>query len=290
MKVIFENNTILTIIVLIFVCFCGCNSYQKVHSEDAFPSRIIALTPSLTETVYALGEGERLVATSVFTSYPEAAAALPRLGGSLSVNAEQILNYKPDLVLMHGSDLKLSDDIRKFGIDTALYSMDTLEGIREGMVGIASELGVRGKGEALWKQTTERMKQVESHYRSEGHHPKVLLVVEGFSSAQSPFYIAEGEAYLSALARLCGAEVAGTGSGNWSAISSEQVVLLNPDVILHFVEAEGCVEPLREAWKSHFSVLRAVADGKVYFMSDSMFTVPGPRVVETLESICRVLQ
>src|SRR5262245_43386268 len=86
-------------VALIVIAACGCAS-APTTAREGIPNRVVALAPSVTEIVYGLGEGDRLVGACAQCDYPEAAARLPRVGGYLSPSLEAVLGVRPDLVLV----------------------------------------------------------------------------------------------------------------------------------------------------------------------------------------------
>jgi len=79
----------------------GCGKPAQPIALDHPPERIVSLAPNITETLYALGLGEKLVGSTTHCTYPEAARAVPRIGGFGQFNYEAIVTARPDLVILH---------------------------------------------------------------------------------------------------------------------------------------------------------------------------------------------
>ena len=112
---------------------------QISKSPDSQIQRIISLVPAVTEMLYAIGAGPRLVAVSSYDRYPPEVTKLPNVGALLDPNVERILSLKPDLVVVYGSQADLKQQLARAGIGVFDYRHAGLADVTTTI----RELGVR---------------------------------------------------------------------------------------------------------------------------------------------------
>lgn len=127
------------------VTACGGPAAPEPEPRDA-PGRIVALAPNLTEIVFALGLGERVVGVSDFATWPPEVRGKPRLGGLLDPNLEGILEIRPDLVLLLPSQEEVAGRLSRLGIVTLVVRIETLEDLEKAILTIAAKCGVADAG------------------------------------------------------------------------------------------------------------------------------------------------
>lgn len=120
-------------------------------TEAELPARVVSLAPSVTETVFALGAGDRLVGVTRFCDYPLAATTLPQVGGLTDVDVEMVLSLRPDLVIGVQSKTGggLERTLSKAGIPALFVPVETFEDIQSSMREIGRQLGAASRAEAL---------------------------------------------------------------------------------------------------------------------------------------------
>lgn len=249
------------------------------------PQRIISLSPSITETIYALGLEDRLVGDTDYCDYPPAARQKPHVGSLLNPSLERIVALKPDLVLgdAQGNRRETADQLEHLGIP--LYGLgahsldDTLRSIED----VGRVLGQEEKAQALVASLRQRIQAVEQRVAG-GARPKVLFVVwyQPLITAGPGTFIAD------VIRRAGGISIADGLKGEWPRLSLESALERDPDVIL-FPRTAAFSPDLEQfhhlaGWKD----FRAVRDNRMYFISD-VINRPGPRLVDALEEVARIL-
>ncbi|MEA2068487.1 MAG: helical backbone metal receptor, partial [Verrucomicrobiota bacterium] len=125
-----NRATILSAVLLL----CGCGQPARPGAPGNPPERIVSLAPNITETLYALGLGNKLVGATTFCTYPEAAANVPRVGGFGQFNFEAIVSAQPGLVILHKEYDAEKARLASLGIPTletgTYFIADILETIR----------------------------------------------------------------------------------------------------------------------------------------------------------------
>ena len=263
---------------------------------DAQPRRIVSTAPSFTETVYAIGAGDRVVGVSVHCHFPKEVETVAKVGTYIRPNVEAIVRLKPDLVLVHKEQPDAAAQLKRLGITTLALTNtsldDTFSAIREvgaalGMTPQAAKLeqAIRGRFDALRKTTS-------------GQSRKSLLFIVGRTPGRLEGLVAVGKgSFLNELIAIAGGRNALAGSlVTYPRISVEAVLRIDPDVIVDMgdmADTVGVTETHKQdvvkLWQKQAD-LKAARSGRVYAVAADIFVVPGPRIVEAAEAFARMLR
>jgi len=255
------------------------------------PSRIVSTFPSVTEALFALGAGDRVVGVSDYCRYPPAALSLPKVGGYAKPDPEKIALLRPDLVIIEKSATALSDRLSALGIPHTGVAVGSLNDIYLMIHDIGSATGLADKAAKLDESIRGRLEAL----RTEGgasRQPTVLIIV-GRTPGLLTNLIAVGDSpYLGELLRIAGGNNAVSGTSiPYPHISLETVVRSNPDVILDASmmgtsesAINGLESRLRQPWVAHHE-LKAVQNGMIFGLTSEVLVTPGPRVADAVELI-----
>lgn len=213
-------------ILILICCFCSCYA--------ATPKRIITLGAALTETVDALGLGERIVAVDVTSIYPAYAAKLPRVSQNRVLSAEGILSFSPDLVLAPEGDISraIEFQLKSAGIKIITIKQEySAKGAYLFIRTVAAALDVKPKGEALVKKLEAELVQAFATVKKNPKHPKVLFV---YARGTGTMMVAGKDTNMDAIITLAGGKNAAQGFKQYKPYTTEAMVNSNPDVILMF--------------------------------------------------------
>ena len=259
------------------------------------PERIVSLAPSLTEIVFLLGMQGRLAGVTRFCDHPPEASALPRVGGIVDPDLERIVASRPDLVLCttDGNPKEKVNVLEEMGIPCFAVGPQDLRAVLDAIERIGTLLGVPEKARRETGSLRTRMARV-SRPEACGPNgtgppeesgriaPRVLFAV-----STSPVIVAGKGTFLDEMIRISGGNnAAGSFSGRYPRLSAEDLVAASPDIIL--VAAMAGVERFPEAltrWKE----IPAFRDGEVRSLDGDLVTRPGPRMVDALEEVSRIL-
>ncbi len=236
--------------------------------------RIVSLLPSLTEDLFAIGAGPQVVGVSMFTDFPRAAARLPIVGSSSSLDAERIVRLHPDLVVGIPAQAALVADLRRSGLRVELLRDDSFADLFATLRRLGALAGHPGEATALERalhaRTTELVKRIPA-----GPSPKVFVVLD-----TAPIFTIGDGSYIAQLLQLAGARNASGVRAPYARYSAEALVAKQPDALVAD-RASGLATALeREPW----SALRAVRAGRVYVLADAdILERPGPRYNAGLE-------
>jgi iron complex transport system substrate-binding protein len=247
------------------------------------PSRIISLAPNITETIYLLGAQDRLIGNTTHCTWPEEAKHKPKIGDLINPNYEVILAAKPDLIIAStaGNDRSAVMKLAGLGLPVYVVAPRSVAEIFQSVEEIGLITDCAAKGRQLVAQMEERLERIR--LRIEGLPPIHALFITWFDPLLTP-----GKAtFENDVLRLAGvASITAEVPQYYPRYSLEQVLMKDPDVILT-IEHQG--DPLPDfkttpGWKD----LRAVKEGKVYFLSEFL-QHPSPLFVDGVEDLARKL-
>lgn len=257
-------------------------------------SRVVSLAPSVTETLFALGLGERVVGVSKYSEYPPEAKRKPRVGGLLDPNLEAIVALKPTLVVLLSEFREKISFIEALGLKTLTLEHRTTRGILESISTIGDACDVTERAQSLRTELAQRMDAVKSRVAAKPAVRTMVVIGEsGGDGSLKSFFLSGKDGFYDEILRLAGGTnvVEGMTLGI-SSIAAEGVITLNPDVIIEIVLANGGPaldhEVVRQAWQQVPSV-SAVKSGRIHIIDADYVSVPGPRFVRVLEDFARFL-
>ena len=211
--------------------------------------RIISLSPSITEIIYALDKGDSIVATSSYSLYPKEAQALPIIGGYENPHIEKILMHKPSLVVGQSFNASTLQKLEHFGIKTLMLNLKSINSIQNSISTLAKKIG-SSKDKKLIKNIDDALRNAP-----EAKSEKSVMIVYGLrSDLRSGIYIAGKSIFFNEIINECGAHNAYTSNvASQPVLGYENVIALNPDVIIilhsHATESSVNVEEALESWK-----------------------------------------
>jgi len=263
----------------------------------AGPARIVSTSPSITETLFALGLGVRVVGVSTYCRFPPEVEKLPKVGSFLKPDPELIAGLRPDLVVVHEVGNGLDRRLGALRIPFIIVERGSLASAFSSMRRIAAAAGVPERADTLIGDVQRRLDAIR---RPAATAPKrrVLFII-GRRPGQLTDLIAIGPgSYINELIDIAGGTnvMAIAGQPEYPRISMETVLRLNPDVIVDTVDMgdtdaeRRARQPVNERLWSGYGMLRAVRTRQVHAATTDALVVPGPRVVEAAEWVAALLR
>jgi len=264
---------------------------SRTITLEGIPQRIVSLAPSNTEILYAIGAGSLLVGRDEFSNYPEEALSLPSVGGSWGeYDSEAIVALSPDLVLAAEiNPPELVQSLEDLGLTVFLLPNPTdIDGIYQILETAAQLTGRQPETAVLIGSLKERVEAVTSMTASISERPTVFYELD--STEPNAPYTAGAGTFVDLLIELAGGtNVANVLDSPWAQISLEQLVVMDPDIILLGDSAYG-VTPKAVAARPGWEAIAAVKNGLVFPFNDDLVSRPGPRMVDGLEAMARLIQ
>ncbi len=264
--------------------------------------RIIALAPSISEIVFALGRGDELVGVSEYASYPEAVKKITKVGGYTNPSLEKIFSLDPTLVIGQTHYDKTLKQLNQLGIKTLMLEMTTLQNIQESITKIAQAL--EEDPAPLIRPIQKAMKEARQIKTSHGGHevmfqakPKKkkqkVLIIYGLSmDINRGLYIAGHDIFYEDIIHLCGAQNAyDKEKSSQPVLHYEGLIETNPDkvILLHHTATDGEVDyaKARELWYN--IPINAAKNKEIYIMNAHHLSIPSHRVAQSITDICGVI-
>ncbi|MGI8670435.1 MAG: ABC transporter substrate-binding protein [Aridibacter sp.] len=280
----------------IFAVNCRTNNYQ--NTEIAPPTnreitddlgkkidlpneitRAVSLAPNLTEIIFAVGAGDKLVGVTSFCNYPQEATKIQKVGDTLKPNIENIIALKPDIVFVStASQLEsFTDTLEKQGIDVFITNPNSLEDIYKSIEKIGEVFGNTERAIKLVGDLKTRVAEVESKTEN-------AEKIKTFVQIDKSLYTIGKESFLTDLIEKAGGvSVTKDVETSYPKISKEKAFALNPDAII-LSDSPDNNEP-----NEVFANSNAVKNDKVFKINADILSRPSPRIVDALEQIAKSL-
>jgi iron complex transport system substrate-binding protein len=257
---------------------------------DAPAQRIVSMAPSNTEILFAIGAGDKVIGRDSFSDYPEEAKAVEEIGGLTgSYNLEKITSLQPDLVLLAEiNSVELVDSLEKLNLKVFyLSNPDDYDGLFTNIETVGRLTGMEKNASALVKEKRAKVNAVRQKMEAVETTLKVYYELDGTDPTR-PWTTGPGT-YMDLMIHIVGGENIGKNlSSDWAQISQEEILIQNPDVILLGDGVYG-VTPEMVANRPGWSAITAVKNGRVEVFDDNLVSRPGPRMVDGLEMLARIL-
>lgn len=316
---------VLFFLFLPFFCLTGCHNtipdetktsasdtaasgtaVHEVSVSASSPRRIISTVPSITETLFALGLGDRVVAVSRFCTHPPEVRELPKVGGLFDPDWETMARLRADVAVTLDGNESYIDKLQRLGIEVLAVDHKGFEGVLDSFARIGRRFGpeYEARGEELRREIDARLERVRRR-TAPLPKPRVLICIDrtrGVGKIQNLF-IAGNNPFFDRVLEIAGGINVGRNPENIAVptLSTESVLRLNPEVIFDLLtgvgevasaEPEGRTRLLRttvEDWNSVGEHVDAVRNGRVYLITEDYATVPGPRIADFVEHLARLL-
>jgi iron complex transport system substrate-binding protein len=296
----FRKSLIITLLIALFLTACGTTSpasgdltftdgLGREIKLDGPAQRVVSLAPSNTEILFAIGAGAQVVGRDEFSDYPSEAASMESVGGSMGqYSAEAIVALKPDLVLAAEiNSPELVKQLEDLGL-TVYYLKNpvTLEGMYDNL-GIVGQLTGHDVTE-LVDSLKARVAAVDEKIMTPSSVISVFYEIDA-SDASKPFTYGAGTFGDLLIARAGGSNIAGSLTDAYPQMSLEQLIVANPTVIILGDSMWGVtIESVKQ--RAGWDYLGAVQNGLVFPFDDNLISRPGPRLVDGLEQLAKLLR
>jgi iron complex transport system substrate-binding protein len=261
---------------------------EIVLAEPA--QKIISISPSLTEILFSVGAGDRLIGRDSNSMYPEEAAAAVDLGGMWEgIPVEDILAMEPDLIL--AGEIFAEDaiqELRDLGLNIYWQKNPAdFEGLYKNISDIAVLTGTEDIADELIISMTDRVSELDDKLSSVEYIPLVFYELDA-SDPANPYTPGAGTFISFIISRAKGLNLGDSLEGSWVQVSSEELLAQNPDIIL-LADALYGITPEMVAERAGWSEIKAVADGEIYPFDPFILSVPGPRLVDGFLQVAEIL-
>ncbi len=246
--------------------------------------RVVALTASDVEILYALGAGDTLVGRGEYCDYPAEVFDLPVVASGAETSVEQILSLAPDVVIMAkmAQTVEQVNALENAGVRVIVSDAQDIAGVYQAIEMIGAIVGRNDEAAALVSGMQTAFADIAANTGDTGK-----TVYFEVSPLEWGLWTAGADTFMDELAQMCGLTNAFADVSGWVGISEEQVLARDPDYIvtitMYYGEGPTPVEEImgRPAWQS----LKAVQNGNVYNADSNEISRPGPRLTDAAEKL-----
>ncbi len=248
----------------------------------SFPMRVVSTAPGITETLFALGATNDVIAVSRYCNYPPQVKNLPKVGGYYDINHEMLLRLHPDIVFLMDGNWELERFLKKHRINYAVYKSRSLKDVFNMIRGIGKQINKVNEANQIINNIKDKMEKTKKRYANKNEQ-SVLLVVEQevHNGSVEAVYVVGQDKYYVPILKLYRYKNVINSKIPYPRITKEILYGLKPDKII--VMGDGKAE--------HYSWLeRKDYEPQVIFINDDVAKHPGPRIIEMLDLLKNTLQ
>lgn len=251
--------------------------------------RIVALSPSVNEIVFALGYGDKIVGNTSYCRYPKESLNITKVGGYFNPSLEKILALNPSLVVMQQNNYKLSKKLKQLGIKTKIVKIDSLENIKKSILEIGETLARNQEEKKIISSIDQELENLKNITKN-----KRILVVMGHNiSLASRIFVAGQNLYFDDIINA---------SGNTNALQSkrkgqpilnmENIIACNPGIVIllaHSMHEKGLSrDDLIKPWRE--LPIEAGKTDSIYIIDKLYAGIPSDRLVLFLQDFAEILR
>lgn len=282
------KKTIRIIVIFIFAVLLVTSCTKRTTGTDLkSPKSIVSLSPAATEILFAIGAGSQVTAVSDYTDFPEAAVDLPKVGGfdGKTISMEKILSFKPELVyLTDGMHNFLIDQLNTYEIPYYLSTSESIDDVKKEILAVGELTGHTSQAQTVVNDMNKKLGKYENLKFNKAKKAEIYYEIWN-----SPYISAGNKSFINDVIVNAGGEnLFGDLSESYPIVSEESIIARNPKVILLPASSGLSVESVanRSGWKE----ISAVKNGKIYIIDDNLFTRPGPRIADCVETLYHLLE
>ncbi len=251
--------------------------------------RIVSLSPSLTEILFALDLGDEVVGVSSYSLYPKAAKKLPIVGSYTNPTLEKVIALSPTIVIGQKFNAKSLREIERFGIKTLKVSLQSISDIKNSISILANKFYKQKEGDKLIKNIDNAIKNAKK-----SKTPHSVLIVYGLKNdLRSGIYIAGDNIFFNEIIKLSGNTNAYTqNTTSQPVLNYENIIALNPDqiIILHSLKSNPNID-VKKALKNWYKIpTNASKNGKISIVDEDYIHIPSHRIALSIKRLTKEMK
>jgi iron complex transport system substrate-binding protein len=250
------------------------------------PKRIISLAPNITEILFAMGLGDRIIGVTNFCDYPEQAGKKPKVGGMSNPSLETVVSLKPDIVVVttDGNPKEFEERLRSLNIRTYVFKARKLGELPQGIRDMGSALGTRERADTLAREIESAIRKSSRFTLNTSQKEKVLFIIW-----PEPLIVAGPGTAIDDTIKLLGRKnIASEAQVPYPKYSIEEIIRQAPDIIF-IGKGHNNIKEMSQGLLKKIASVPAVKNGNVFYLSDSLYRL-GPRVTKGIEEMAACLK
>ena len=269
-------------------------SEDALSGDETFYQRIISLAPSITEVLFTLGAGDRVVGVTKFCDYPSEAKSREKVGGYYDTAYESILMLEPDLIIMLPEHETQKRYLQDRGYPIVVVDQRDAQGILSSILSIGRVCGLEKRAREMAADISERMIRIRE--KTQGLPcPRVLICIGriiGSGSLEDLFICGKMGFYNEMLMLAGGTNVYEAQGIQYPTVSGEGITRLDPEIIIDIIpdlHSLGLDESEAARDWHILTGVSAVRNRRIHVLGQDYVATPGPRFIMTLEQMARVI-
>jgi iron complex transport system substrate-binding protein len=262
-------------------------------AEEDPCARIISLSPSITEVIFELGLGPKLVGVTRYCRYPAEAQSVTKVGGFYDMSLENILSLKPTHVFGLRENAEIRQSLRKFGVPTEEIDHTTVEGIKRSIVTVGEVCGVQALAIKKLAELEGRERALRAR-RTGSPSYRTLIIVGRMHEGDSlsGIYVSGKDGFYTGVIELLGMKnVNADPTVAVPMLSAEGFMALAPEAIVEVVNVDDpALRGAPSAAWNRFPQVPAVKNSRIFTLSDDFASIPGPRYIALAEKLADLLE
>lgn len=248
-------------------------------------SRVVSTAPSNTEILFAVGAGGLVVGVDNYSDYPEEAKNITKVGDFATPNVELILSLKPDVIFAYYGQRPAIEKLESLGMAVVTIRPQNLDDILKDIMLIGTICGKQKNASELVEHLKARIENItkKTANLTDEQRPKVY-----YELWNNPFMSAGPGSFINDLIRLAGGKnIAANASRDYPVLTEEYILYANPDIII--TSNMNLDTPEKIMQRANWQNVNAVKNRKVYAVDDNLVNRPGPRIVDGLEELAKLI-
>lgn len=267
--------------------FIACICVWGTAPALAEPQRIVSTAPSITEMLYSLGLGNRVVGVTTYCHYPPEVRQKPKIGNYMNPSFETILATKADLIVVLREHRSLVKQLRGFDLPVIALQHNDLAGIYQSLMNLGEMTGTSDRAAKQVDHLQSELAAIRRRTTSLSRRGVMFVIGRTPETVEDLVVVGRGSFLNELIAIAGGRNIFENTLAHYPRIPQEEIYARSPEVIIDmgnmgttFQITEDHHEAVKELWEQ-MPKLPAVQTGRVYPVTEDLFVVPGPRVGET---------
>lgn len=281
--------------VLVFIILVGCKEQKEVSNSTNYitddlhkkleiqdpPNRIITLAPNLTELVFELGLGSKIVGNTSYCNYPDSANKIENVADLLTVNLEKITTLQPDLIFItaEGNSKSDYDKLVDLGLKVFVSNPRHYNGIKKTMLDMGKIFNLSEKAQSIvsnWESRIETVKET---------HNQLVFRSAMFLISTNPIFSVGKNSFIHQILTYAGLEnITADSEISYPMFNREDLLVKNPDCILLYETNNNNIDELLKTYPEWYT-LPAIINKRVFFINADLYSRPGPRFIDAVENL-----
>lgn len=294
-----KSNIKNAIILFLIIGILSCNETPQITDNKSFIlddlgkkfepkskiERIVSLAPNLTELLFTLNAGNKIVGNTKYCNFPDSAKSIEKVGDLLTVDVEKIVTLKPDIIFItvEGNSKFDYDKLKQLGFNVFVSNPKNFKGIKKTLKDMSKILNREKYADSLIGNWDLRIAKVKET------HNIIVAETALFLVSTNPIFTVGKNSFINEIITFAGLKnIAADKEINYPLLNREEIVKRDPDYIILYETNTNKINELLNAYPE-WNTLTAVVNKRVFFVNADLYSRPGPRFVDAVENLNKMV-